>query len=120
MSLQNERLTIAIDYDGTFAADPTLFKNLIQTMKAFGHRVIMVTGREDIPEMANPVREAVQGLIPIVFSAGHWKVDAARRAGYIVDIWVDDNPSYIRPPQTLVEIREDLRKHQNNFFTRPQ
>lgn len=31
----------------------------------------------------------------MIFAASGWKREAARRAGFSVDVWVDDQPEYI-------------------------
>jgi hypothetical protein len=103
-------LLFAIDFDGTFAADPDLFRGIVALIRAAGHEVVMVTGREDSRGFGDPVRALVGDLMPIVFAGGHWKTVAALQAGYKIDIWVDDNPTYIAPPQTLRETLADLRK----------
>lgn len=107
---ENRKMVFAIDFDGTFAADPELFKGIAALIRAAGHEVVMVTGREDSRGFGDPVRALVGDLMPIVFAGGHWKTVAALQAGYKVDVWVDDNPTYIAPPQTLRETLADLRK----------
>jgi hypothetical protein len=37
-------------------------------------------------------------MMPIVFANGAWKEEAATRAGYNIDIWIDDHPEGIRRP----------------------
>lgn len=103
-------LIFGIDFDGTFAADPDLFKAIVGLIRAAGHEVVMVTGREDSRGFGDPVKALVGDLMPIVFASGHWKTVAALEAGYKIDIWIDDNPTYIAPPQTLRETLADLRK----------
>lgn len=94
-------LIFAVDYDGTFAADPALFTRLIFTMQRAGHTVIVVTGRSDEGLYGDEVRAGLAAAwlddLPIIFAGRHWKRDAAAQAGYAVDIWIDDNPEYIAP-----------------------
>jgi hypothetical protein len=71
---------------------------------------VLVTGREDIPGFAEPVRALVGDIMPIVFAGGSWKREAAKAAGWDVDIWIDDNPTYIAPPMNLRETLADLRR----------
>lgn len=90
-------LTFAVDFDGTYAADPDLFCALIMEMERRGHRAVIVTGRSDTPPWNEEVRAAIPMGIPVVFAGAHWKRVAAMHAGYRVDIWIDDNPEYIGP-----------------------
>lgn len=94
-------MLVAIDYDGTFAALPDIFRRFILDLRASGHDAICVTGRLDSGVMGDVVRSNLKGLIPIVFAGSEWKVDAARKAGYQVDIWIDDMPSCIAPAPVL-------------------
>jgi hypothetical protein len=86
-------MTIAIDYDGTFAADPEMFWPIITIMKAKGHQVVIVTGRSE--DFGHEIKQAVGNIVPIVFAGMQWKRKAAEAAGYKVNIWIDDNPEYI-------------------------
>ena len=86
-------MIIAIDYDGTYSSDPSMFDAIIHLMKAKGHQVILVTGRSE--EFGLDVKDAIGDMIPIVFAGTKWKRVAAMAAGYDVNIWIDDNPEYI-------------------------
>ena len=87
------RLTIAIDFDGTFAEDPEAFREIVEVFQARGHRCIMVTNRPE--EWGQDVRRLVGDLMPIVFAGRFSKTGAAYRHGYDVDIWMDDMPHVI-------------------------
>lgn len=89
------RLTIAIDFDGTFIADPVLWRMFIEQAHGRGHRCVCVTGRSDEGELTGEVRRAINGLVPVVFAGPNWKRDAARAAGFEVNVWIDDNPEYV-------------------------
>ena len=41
------QLTIAIDFDGTFAADPEAFREIVGVFQARDHQCIMVTNRPE-------------------------------------------------------------------------
>lgn len=84
----------AIDYDGTWSADPELFETFVALLRTRGHDAILVTGRSDSGRWGAEVRAAVRS-VPIVFAANKWKREAAKAAGYKVDIWIDDFPEYI-------------------------
>ena len=100
-----KKLTIAIDFDQTSTANPALWKNfIVEAKEMWGYEVVCVTGRSDEGQWGNEVREALNGLIPIVFAGHLWKRDAAEKAGYQIDIWIDDNPEYVAK-QTLITHR---------------
>ncbi len=88
-------LTIAIDFDDTFSADPDLWREFVSiaTGRRFGHKCILVTNRTE--DMGNDVRAEVGDLMPIVFAGVFSKRSMAARAGYAVDIWIDDTPEWI-------------------------
>lgn len=86
-------MIVAVDYDNTYTAAPELFEKLIKLFQEDGHTVICVTGRG--LDMSKPVMDSIGKLIPCVFAGGEWKKDAAEKQGYKVDVWIDDNPSYI-------------------------
>jgi hypothetical protein len=88
-------MIIAIDYDNTYAADPETFNKVIKTFQDAGHTVICVTGRSNDGLMDKPVRESIGKLIPVVFAGSEWKRSAAKRHGYDVNVWIDDNPEMI-------------------------
>jgi hypothetical protein len=95
---------IGIDYDGTFSRDPELWKGFARAAHLRGHACVLVTGRSDdqitpagTSRWGDVVRTAVGDLMPIVFAGLTWKREAAKSAGYTVDIWIDDNPEYIGP-----------------------
>ena len=86
-------LTIAIDFDDTFGADPATFREAVKAFQAAGHQCILITNRPE--DMGNDVRAEVGDLMPIVF-AGEWSKRAmAAQSGYRVDIWIDDHPQWI-------------------------
>ena len=88
-------LTIAIDYDDTFSADPSLWREFVKiaTGRRYGHRCVLVTNRTE--DMGNDVRAEVGDLMPIVFAGVFSKRSMAALVGYNVDIWIDDSPELI-------------------------
>lgn len=89
-------MIIAIDFDNTFTADPDMWKELILIMLAKGHKVICLTNRSNMGEMGAEVIRAIDNLIPIVFAGQAWKNDAALKAGYKVEVFIDDSPETIK------------------------
>lgn len=89
-------MIIAVDYDGTYAADPEVFNLVIKLLQNYGHTVICVTGRYD-GAMGQIVKDTIGRLVPVIFAGAEWKARAAQQAGYTVSVWIDDMPSMISP-----------------------
>jgi hypothetical protein len=100
-------MIIAFDYHGTFQRDVATFSAVVRQFMRAGHTCILVTGIDDGDHYAAEVRRDIGALMPIVFAAGRWKKQAAKDAGYDVDIWIDDNPEYIaeQDPRRCVGFR---------------
>jgi hypothetical protein len=85
-------MVISIDYDKTWTQDPAFWREMVYNAKARHHTIIMVTQR--CVKYEAEMRET--GCIPddlqIVFASGRTKKDAAEKAGYAVDVWIDDYP----------------------------
>jgi hypothetical protein len=98
-------MLIAIDYDDTYTRDPEWWSAVIGFGVKRGHRFVCVTGRNEPPD---PIREPpLPSGVPVVCSAGKLKDPAARRAGFHVDVWIDDMPGLIKGSQML-EGLEDI------------
>lgn len=91
-------LTIALDFDDTFTADPFLWTQFVCLAKGEGHTVIMITyrnftengkGNEDIETIKDKLN------IPLIYTNRNQKEIVAIQAGYTVDIWIDDMPELI-------------------------
>lgn len=84
-------MLIALDFDGTFTADPKFWSFFAHDAVVNGHQVITVTHRRDTFENAQAMRNLGVNW-PIVFAYDLPKKYAAMKCGYAVDIWIDDNP----------------------------
>lgn len=87
-------MIIAIDYDNTYSADPESFNKVITIFKEAGHDVICVTAREE-GVMGVPVHNSIGKLVPVIFAGSVSKRTAAKKNGYVVDVWIDDMPMMI-------------------------
>lgn len=87
------KLTIAIDYDDTYTADPVFWNKVIQLAKDHGHNMICITARsnENRQELSNSLPEG----IATYFSYDEPKADYIKRQNIVVDIWIDDSPGWI-------------------------
>jgi hypothetical protein len=84
-------MLIALDYDGTYTADPSLWDRFIQSVKDRGHRIICVTMR--YPE------EPIEPIgIDVVYTSRQAKKPYLESIGTRVNIWIDDNPHWILTP----------------------
>lgn len=94
-------MIIAIDYDHTYTADPNLWEIFFRIAKLSGHQVICVTGRNcwSLDMQLNPLPHNM----PIVYSGKELKEKAALKAGYKVDIWIDDMPGTIQETKILTD-----------------
>jgi HK97 family phage prohead protease len=95
-------LVISIDYDQTFTEAPGLWLCFIEEAVQLGNTVIMTTRRADNDDNRAEVMSAVgpdSDLAAVIFAGPDSnKRDAARAAGYEVDVWIDDTPSTVDGP----------------------
>jgi HK97 family phage portal protein len=94
-------LTISVDFDQTFAADPDLWGSFALDAAEAGNTVVMITRREDTPENQAEVTETIGGYADafstvMLIGPETLKDDAAQKAGIAVDIWIDDSPQTVR------------------------
>lgn len=75
-------MIIALDYDGTYTADPMLWLPFIAMALQRGHRVVCVTMR--YPE------EAIDMPCEVVYTSRK-----AKAIAFKADIWIDDNPKWL-------------------------
>jgi HK97 family phage portal protein len=92
-------LTISIDFDRTFAADPALWGEFARKAVADGNRVVMISrrpeaDREEVISSLGDYAEAFSDVLLV--GSDTLKDDAAQAAGIDVDVWVDDSPQFIR------------------------
>jgi hypothetical protein len=88
-------MIFGIDWDKTITAEPGLFKIFIDAARERGHTCIIVTGRQEHDKIVPP------WPMVIIYAGNEWKCDAALKAGYKVDVWIDDMPGVIMPSQKL-------------------
>jgi hypothetical protein len=84
-------MVISFDFDKTFTLDPIFFREAVYRLRQRGHTPIMTTQR-CVKFEAEIRRVVLIEDLPIVFASGRSKEDAAKAAGYDVDVWVDDSP----------------------------
>ena len=62
------KLTIAIDYDDTYTADPSFWNKVIELAKDHGHNMICITARRNILEHRQEVMKSLPEGIDTYFS----------------------------------------------------
>lgn len=95
-------MTLSIDFDRTFAAEPELWGDFAHDAVEKGNTVVMISRREDTPEnqqiIADALGEYAQFFSQVLLiGTDTLKDDAARAAGLKVDVWVDDSPQTVKP-----------------------
>ena len=99
-------LTISIDLDKTWTADPWFWNRFayLCTADSFNHKLIMITRRE-IPTLPHELaafktEHQIPNSVTIYSAAYGFKRDAVP---FPVDIWIDDEPGTIEPQRLLQE-----------------
>lgn len=94
-------MLFGIDYDETWTKDPEFWFQFLELAEKKGHKAVIVTGRNK-PSFGSsgtwtgePIEIAVKGKLPVVYAGNNTKREAANKAGYKVDVWIDDSPYYI-------------------------
>lgn len=92
-------LTISIDLDKTWTADPTVFALIAHSFRARGHNVIICTRRTELSH-EDRIRLQIPEFVTLFFASYGFKRDAVP---FPVDIWIDDEPGTIEPQRLLEE-----------------
>lgn len=87
-------MTIAFDFDDTITADPRTMIAAMRLFREAGHTVIVATLRHS--GESDAVDRLLKGEFPIVYCSRRIKHQECVRAGYVVNIWVDDMPEFCR------------------------
>ena len=97
---EGRAMTISIDFDRTFAADPALWGEFARKAVSDGNTVVMVSRRPDTADDRQTVTDTLGGYADafsrVLLVGDTLKDDAAKAAGVSVDVWVDDSPQFVR------------------------
>jgi hypothetical protein len=90
---------IAIDYDNTLSLNPTVFrKYLVPLARELKREIIIATSRYGTSDDLDLfIKNKFSEWAFIIWCGNDWKVDACKKAGYEVVIWIDDCPEGDRP-----------------------
>ena len=91
-------MLIGIDWDKTYTADAAYWYAVMKLGQDYGHEYLIVTGRNKSHAIN---RDSGCCAIDVLYTDGELKRGFAEKAGYQVDIWVDDEPGYIEPCRKL-------------------
>lgn len=89
-------MLIALDYDDTYSLDGNFWDQVVEIGRRHGHEFVCVTGRSEPPgshERCVPM--------PVVCAPSEFKRQAAARAGFVVDVWIDNEPGTVEPARIL-------------------
>jgi HK97 family phage portal protein len=92
-------MTVSIDFDRTFAADPQMWGEFAKQAVADGNTVVMISRRpeSDREEVISSLGDYAESFSQVLLVGGDTlKADAADEAGIKVDVWVDDSPQTIK------------------------
>jgi len=95
---ESRAMTISMDFDRTFAADPQMWGEFARKAVADGNTVVMISRRpeSDRQTVTDTLGEYADAFSQVLLVGGDTlKADAAEAAGISVDVWVDDSPQTI-------------------------
>jgi hypothetical protein len=117
LEITTSPLTIALDYDCTYDADPALWDLFIYNSERAGHKVVLLTYR-DANFDKTPLLLELEKKIPVYYTGGVAKRWWSEHFGPgKIDIWIDDRPEAIisnshYSPEALAEWRKgDRERH---------
>ncbi len=85
-------MNIGLDYDDTYTRDPAMWNFIIGTVRCAGHKIYIVTWRDEEEAKKMKIEVAVDGVYPTNRKAKQkFMFDQA----ICIDVWIDDNPSAI-------------------------
>lgn len=90
-----DSLLISIDYDDTFTAAPSFWRDVIQHGQACGYRFICTSARRETFDNRREIETAMPEGVKVLLSYDQAKKDFAEKHGYHVDIWIDDIPEAV-------------------------
>ena len=85
---------IAIDYDKTYSLNPAMFGRLIEVLRSYRWRILIVTARYDNDEECLPSMP-----VPVIYTGRRAKKEFMEgELKTKVHVWMDDDPEHIIKP----------------------
>ena len=81
-------MKIALDYDGTYTADPDFWEKFIKNCEG-KHTIYIVTMRHPHEKFE------IKPSIPVIYTSRKAKKLYCEEHGAFFDIWIDDNPEWL-------------------------
>ena len=106
---ESRAMTISIDFDRTFSADPQMWGEFARKSVSDGNTVVMISRRpeSDREEVISSLGDYAESFSQVLLVGGDTlKADAAQAAGIAVDVWVDDSPQTITPAKPCDECED--------------
>lgn len=97
-------LTVSIDFDDTFTADPDTWTEVIRVLQRSGHVVICTSARRNDLDNRRELENSLPGGVCVLLSYDEPKRSYAKKQGYDVDIWIDDMPEAIPTKQECLKL----------------
>lgn len=90
-------MKIAIDYDFTYTADPTMWDSVLKLMLSSGHTVYCVTARppEHMPEVRTTIGRILGSDNCIGTNLREKRKTVKDVHDIDIDVWIDDTPDAI-------------------------
>ena len=85
-------MIFALDFDGTYTADPELWDQWVRLCRRRGHRVYVVTMRYPSEAVPDELAELVDRVI---YTGRRAKKQLLDSRGILIDIWIDDRPEFL-------------------------
>lgn len=109
-------LSIALDYDDTYSADPEFWENFLQLAENCGHNVFIVTYRDERYDFDRTLSLLKNNGTKVYFTRGvakQWWME--QFSDETVNIWIDDKPEAILfnssfHRKDLLEWRKDCQR----------
>ena len=86
-------MLIALDYDGTYTADPDFWQRFIVNAQGSGHEVICATMR--YPSEGDTICDTLKTMVKIYYTSRQAKAKGLEAQNIFPTIWIDDNPAWL-------------------------
>lgn len=116
-----KKLSIALDYDNTYSADPEFWNMVITMAQTFGHDIRAVTARDIDQDRTQPLVE-LESRLQVIYTSGIAKEFFCTHFanGFVPDIWIDDKPeSVLANSSASPERLETWRRERNEGASVP-
>lgn len=89
--MTGSKILFALDYDGTYTADPDMWDTFIADAVSRGHSFIVATMRY----LTENLEMVPKGIERIVYTSRKAKYEEVHRQGFSPTIWIDDMPHFL-------------------------